>query len=213
MSKKDQERKPFTGEHAKRYDQMAGKAGWLDPDILLGLAYRYISPGETVLDVGIGTGLASALFHKAGLKIIGLDRSGEMLAVCRQKGFAEKLFEQDVTVAPYPLADDVVDHAVCSGVLHIFEDISVVFSEVGRIMKKGGVFAFVVAHTDAPEVEPWHVDGQDGYPSASLYRHPLSVVSQTAESNGFEMLQSLHYASSVIRRQKMAFNACIVRKL
>jgi len=210
MSNNPQVKKPFTGEHAKQYDQMASKAGWLDPDILFGLAYRHVSPGDTVLDVGIGTGLASVLFHGAGLRVVGLDRSLEMLSQCRRKAFAAELHEHDVSVAPYPLAEGAVDHAVCSGLLHVFEDLSVVVSEVGRVMKPGGVFVFVVAHTDADEVETWQMKGREGLPSASLYRHPLSSV--IAVSGGFEVAGSLRYVSTAIGRREMDFCAYLLRK-
>ena len=212
MSKNPQVKKPFTGEHARKYDQMADKAGWLDPDILFGLAYRHVAAGETLLDVGIGTGLASVLFHRAGLQVIGLDRSPEMLEQCRQKGFAAELLEQDVAVAPYPLGDGSVDHAVCSGLLHIFEDLSVIMGEVGRIVKKDGCFVFVVAHTDADNVEEWQMEGREGYPGASLYRHPLFSLADLAEKSGFELENSLRYVSKAIGRVEMDFLACLLRK-
>ncbi len=85
MNKKTTVRKAFTGDHVQQYDQKTLQANWLDPDIVFGLAYRYITPGESILDVGIGTGLSSILFHRAGLEVHGLDFSSEMLEVCAQK--------------------------------------------------------------------------------------------------------------------------------
>ena len=213
MTENPRMKKPFTGEHARQYDQKAAQSGWLDPDILFGLAYRHVSPGQILLDVGIGTGLASVLFHRAGLKVIGMDRSAEMLALCRDKEFADELLEHDITAAPYPLADGVVDHAVCSGLLHIFPDLSAIFSEVGRVMRKGGVFAFAVFHSDAADVEEWRMEGRQGYPSATLYRHPLSSLAEMAERSGFELAQSLRYVSSAIGRKEMDFQACLARRV
>ena len=212
MTKNVTIKKPFSGEHAAQYDQRAGQAGWLDPDVLFGLAFRHVYPGETLLDVGIGTGLASVLFHKAGLKVIGLDRSSEMLAICRQKGFAAELLEQDVAVPPYPLADGAVDHAVCSGLLHAFADLSLIFGEVGRVVKKDGVFAFVVPRSDAGKVEEWRVEGRDGYPSAILYRHSLSSIAGLVDCAGFELVQSLRFTASVIGRREGHFLACLAQK-
>jgi len=212
MSNNPHIKKPFTGEHARRYDQMADKAGWLDPDILFGLAFRHIRSGETLLDVGIGTGLASALFHKAGLRVVGLDRSPEMLALCRQKRIATELIEQDVTNLPYPLDNGAADHAVCSGLLHVFEDLSVIMGEVGRILRKDGCFLFVVVHSDAGEVEEWQMKGREGYPATSLYRHPWVSVSGMAEESGFEVVNTLRYRSNAIGRMEMDFCAYVLRK-
>lgn len=205
-------KKPFTGEHAAQYDRRTDQVGWLDPDILFGLAFRHVFPGETLLDVGIGTGLASILFHKAGLKVIGLDRSGEMLSLCRQKGFAAELLEQDITAPPYPLADGAVDHAVCSGLLHAFDDLSVIFGEVGRVMRKGGTFAFAITYSGTDAVTEWRMEGREGYPSATLYRHSLAALAEVADRTGFEMAQSLRYIASAIGRREMEFVACLLRK-
>ena len=68
-------------EFAEGYDKQSLKYGWLGPEILFGLSYEYLNPGNTMLDIGIGTGLSSIPFHKAGLKIFGVDRSDEMLKI------------------------------------------------------------------------------------------------------------------------------------
>jgi len=44
-----------------------------------------ISPGDVVLDIGIGTGTLSEPLYQAGCEIIGVDFSGEMLQRARQK--------------------------------------------------------------------------------------------------------------------------------
>jgi ubiquinone/menaquinone biosynthesis C-methylase UbiE len=61
------------------YDQEAEETGWFGPEILFGLSFKYLQPNQSILDLGIGTGLSSVLFHKAGLEVHGLDNSPEML--------------------------------------------------------------------------------------------------------------------------------------
>ena len=72
----------------EKYDQEATATGWLGPEVAFGLAYKYINHGQKILDIGIGTGLGSILFYKAGLNVFGMDVSNEMLAACHSKGFA-----------------------------------------------------------------------------------------------------------------------------
>lgn len=69
------------------YDDAAEASGWYGPEVVFGLSYKFVRPGQTVLDIGIGTGLGSVLFRKAGLKIHGMDNSQQMLDACREKGF------------------------------------------------------------------------------------------------------------------------------
>ena len=47
------------------YDAEAEATGWLGPEIAFALMHSYLVPGQAVLEIGIGTGLAAMLFHKA----------------------------------------------------------------------------------------------------------------------------------------------------
>jgi|GEM_PF-5571654 len=69
------------------YDEEAEATGWFGPEVAFGLAYAHVHHGQSILDIGIGTGLGSALFKKAGLQVHGMDISPEMLEACRKKGF------------------------------------------------------------------------------------------------------------------------------
>ena len=133
------------------YDHIAELTGWLGPEIAFGLMYKFIHPGETILDIGIGTGLSSILFHKAGLRVYGMDTSEEMLTKCGSKCFTAGLTQHDLTSLPYPYSDKSMDHAVCIGVLNFFEDLNPVFQETGRLLKDNGLFAFVAAIRNSGE--------------------------------------------------------------
>ena len=85
---------------ASHYDSKAEEYNWRGPEVVFGLSYSFVNPGESVLDIGIGTGLGSALFHKAGLHVYGMDVSTEMLDACRSKGFATDLKKHDLGSTP-----------------------------------------------------------------------------------------------------------------
>lgn len=70
---------------ASDYDRKAEEYDWRGPEVAFGLSYAFVSPGESVLDIGIGTGLSSVLFHKAGLRVYGMDVSPQMLEACSGK--------------------------------------------------------------------------------------------------------------------------------
>lgn len=182
-------------EKAGIYDREAQATGWHGPAVVFGLAFKYTKPCQTLLDIGIGTGLGSELFHKAGLNVIGMDISEEMLEVCRKKGFAVRLVCQDLTVSPYPFGDASFDHAVSTGVFQFFENLDLVFGEVGRILRAGGVFVFVTGDR-RPEENTRVIVGAEqtttGVP-VTIYRHTVNEVTCWLEKYDFQLVDTLEF--------------------
>ena len=74
-------------EFATIYDSRVKEYKSYGHEVIFGMCYEYIKPSDSLIDVGIGTGLCSVLFAKAGLNMTGLDESLEMLKECRKKGY------------------------------------------------------------------------------------------------------------------------------
>lgn len=198
------------------YDEEAEASGWFGPEVAFGLAYMHVQPGQSILDIGIGTGLGSVLFHKAGLKVHGMDISPKMLDACRSKGFTA-LQLHDLSNPPYPYDSDSMDHAVCAGVLTFFSDLSPVFKETARILRKGGLFAFVVGdrvESEAHEVEagPEHTKSER---ILMMYRHSPKQIDAWLERYGFELVRSLAFTVFMDRERtrSMSAKAYLVRKV
>jgi ubiquinone/menaquinone biosynthesis C-methylase UbiE len=119
---------------AEAYDEEAEASNWLGPEVVFGLSYKYMNSGEKILDIGIGTGLSSILFHKAGLNVYGMDNSDEMLEDCRKKQFTIDLVKHDLQNRPYPYESNSMNHAVCAGVMQFFKDPAPIFQEISRIL-------------------------------------------------------------------------------
>jgi len=130
---------------ARDYDRQVREYEYFAPDVLFGLGYEYLRPGERLLDIGIGTGLASQPFHRMGLRIYGLDGSAAMLDECRKKDFAEDLKCHDLEKRPWPYDDGFFAHAIACGIFQFFGDLRPIFREASRIIKSNGIFAFTVA--------------------------------------------------------------------
>lgn len=129
---------------ASIYDNMSVLVGNHGHEVLFGLAYEYLSPGDAVIDIGIGTGLSSCLFHKAGLRVYGVDGSETMLDICREKGFAAELKVCDLVAERWPYEDEKFENAIACGVFHFFKELDVFFKETSRMIKKDGTFSFTV---------------------------------------------------------------------
>ena len=165
-------------EEVKAYDSFAHEA-------IFGMSYEFISTNDSLLDIGIGTGLASENFAKAGLRISGLDNSKEMLGVCKAKGISESLIEHDITHIPYPFAADAFNHIICCGVLHFFGDLSTFVSEVRRLLVTSGTFSFSIAPSDL-ESKFVRVPTEWGVP---IFKHSSQFIDQLLVANSFNLLK------------------------
>jgi predicted TPR repeat methyltransferase len=184
------------------YDGDAEATGWHGPEVAFGLAFKYVRAGESILDLGIGTGLASELFRKAGLKVCGMDLDPDMLAACRAKGFTA-LTLHDLTEVPYPFGSQSFDHAVCVGVLDCFPDLSPVFAETARVLRRGGVFAFVVGDRSEDEAPEFVVGAEytwEGEP-ATIYRHSPCQIHGWLDASGFTLLRDLAFSVPMNRER------------
>lgn len=177
----------------EEYDAMALATRWQGPAIAFNLASPYIFPGQTILDLGIGTGLSAKLYLKHGLRVIGLDISHEMLEFCRKKCFASEFVCHDLNITPYPFDSESCDHVISTGVFQFFKDLEVIFREVNRVHKNGGMFIFITGdrRPDEPAeviVEP-DLTGMNV--PITMYRHPIDLITCWLEKSGFLLVKNM----------------------
>jgi len=197
------------------YDREAEASGWFGPEIVFGLAYSYVEPGQRLLDIGIGTGLSSILFKKAGLEITGIDLAPEMLEVCRGKGFT-RLIRHDLRATPYPLETGGMDHAVCMGVMNFFGDLDPIFRETGRVVRPGGLFGFVVGERSEREEAEMIVGGEHTHSEEpiTMYRHSPSQLAGWIGRSGFSIMRDVKFIfyMDMEKKKSLPVRAYLVRK-
>jgi trans-aconitate methyltransferase len=147
--------------------------------------------GERILDIGCGTGHLTAQIADCGARVVGVDRSPEMVAAAR-KAYPPLQFEvADARDLPYCAEFDAV---FSNATLHWIHEPELVIRSVQRALRPGGRFvaefggkgnirkmqvafdqAFSELRATAPgEINPWY------YPSVSEYATLL-------ETHGFEV--------------------------
>lgn len=205
---------------ANEYDDQARATNWFGPEVIFGLAYEFVQPGDCLLDLGIGSGLSSILFYKAGLRVFGLDGSNEVLRVCKSKNFAEELKQHDLRDLPLPYPSQFCDYVVSIAVLNSFEDLAPLFDEVARIMKVSGIFAFTVEEQKPGQEESYVINRVDvsekprDETAVRLYRHSEDCINHLLDQNGFVLLKTLEFVAFKYpaENKDVFFKAYIVRK-
>lgn len=190
-----------TDEFVADYDNSARKYGWHTPELLFGLMHEHLEVDQTILDLGIGTGLSAVPFAKAGLRVFGIDGSPKMLGRCRTRGITAELKQHDIRSVPIPYADDSVDHVVASGVFHLIGELGDVFVETARVMRGGGVFAFTVELFEDDRIQEGRLisDGllemRNKKSGVFSFLHSHSLIQDLLERNGFSIEKTLDYVA------------------
>ena len=191
------------------YDNMSVLVEYHAHEVLFGLAYKYLSSGDTILDIGIGTGLSSYLFHKAGLNVYGADGSEKMLDICREKAFAMELSLCDLAAERWPYEDGQFENAIACGIFHFFKELDVFFKETSRVMKKCGIFSFTVMIPEDGLLQ--YTDTGSG---VFIYYHDEFQVNELLNKYGFSMLKCVTFVvyKTSDKKEKSVFRGYLTRK-
>jgi predicted TPR repeat methyltransferase len=183
---------------AKEYDEYVLNRNWSGPEILFGLMHEYLSAGQKLLDIGIGTGLSSQLFRTAGLRIYGVDGSSEMLNICRSKNIATELKQVDLAKEVIPFKSLCFDHIISYAVFHLIGDISNLVGQVSELIKMNGILGFSCALYNSSNPEDFKESGINGLyerinkdSGIKNYRHSKEYVKNILTMNNFSVIKNL----------------------
>ena len=136
---------------AAAIDSFAGVGYFLD--------LAALQPGETVLDLGSGSGMDSFLAANQvgpGGKVIGVDMTDAQLSKARRlaadAGFAQTDFREGYIETP-PVDEGSVDCVISNGVINLSPDKPAVFAAIAKALRSGGRLALsdIVTEHQLPE--------------------------------------------------------------
>lgn len=183
-------------EFAEFYDDAVSLNNWQGPELIFNLLKDQLKNNSEILDLGIGTGESSIRFQRAGHKIIGLDGSEKMLDQCRKKKVGSELIVHNIEVFPFPLKNHRFDAVISNGVFHLIYPLKDVFTEVKRILKQGGIFAFTFENTDDisgyTKIESgcWEMKTKTG---VLTYKYSTKYISELLKQHSFVIEKHKHF--------------------
>jgi ubiquinone/menaquinone biosynthesis C-methylase UbiE len=107
-----------------------------------------IKAGDTILDVGGGTGILLPLLYKTTGdrgKIVSLDIAEEMLKQARNNGHPDNIHYIHADVAAIPLSGEAFDLVICYSCFPHFPDKLKALAEMARVLRNRG--RLVICHT------------------------------------------------------------------
>jgi predicted TPR repeat methyltransferase len=106
-----------------------------------------------VLDMGCGTGLCGVLVAPYARRLVGVDLSGGMLALAREKKVYDELVKGELTAYLHD-ANGSFDLIVSADTLCYFGALGEVVAAAARVLRPGGMFVFTLEELDDDAAAP-----------------------------------------------------------
>ena len=129
--------------HSMFYDATFGRL--VKRRIAEAISHMNIADTDTVLDLGIGTGVSLNFYPRKG-RIVGIDLSAGMLREARKKITERRLDHVSVFQAnalQLPFGDNTFDHVFISHVISVVSDPYMLVREAQRVCKEGARIVIV----------------------------------------------------------------------
>lgn len=168
------------------------KADWIDkPTLFAKYAIKFFPATGKIIDVGCGQGQDSRFFAEHGYDVVGVDFSEQGISIAKDKNKCPNIDFQVMDISeklPFQYAsfDVVYSHLA----VHYFdkEKTKLIFQELSRILKKGGIMAIFVNSIHDPEYGTGTKIEDDYFFVHDMGKRYFSKESLQSFIKGFEIL-------------------------
>lgn len=137
-----------------------------------------VGPGDTVLDVATGTAaVAIELVRRTGCRVVGLDRSAEMLDAGRRRiesrGLQDRIELVQGNAERLPFEDESFDGLTFTYLLRYVDDPAATMRELTRVVRPGGPIAMLEFGLPRGPARPaWELYVRAGLPAIGALVSP-----------------------------------------
>ncbi len=171
----------------KVFDECAGKfektlvdkLEYRTPEVLYQLVSPYLSRNMNILDLGCGTGLGAEFYRTHARFLAGMDASGKMLEIAREKKLYDRLICGDI-LSNWEMDGLLFDLIYSSDVFVYFGTLSGVLERIYSHLNNQGITAFSVEHL-LSEHEDWRLRPN------GRYAHSKKYIKNTLDKTGFRI--------------------------
>lgn len=174
---------------AEQYDTNDNKTRDLDAQATKETLSRY--GFKNVLELGCGTGKNTLWLLDKAEHIISLDFSAEMLNIAREKITDEKVeFAKTDLNNEWEVENQFADLVTSSLTLEHIDNLNHIFSQANEKLIKNGIFFICELHPFKQYVgSKAKYKTESGTKELTVYTHHISDYVESAEENGFELVE------------------------
>lgn len=143
--------------------------------------------GRKGLDLGCGTGLSGLSFADTVEELTGVDLSRRMLAYARERDIYKELVCADIEQYLSDFLNESLDLLLAADVLIYFGSLEMIAAQAGKVLRRGGCFAFSVESIEQEEAskqtnaEPFELQAN------GRYRHSFHYLQIILENNNMRV--------------------------
>jgi predicted TPR repeat methyltransferase len=172
------------------------------PEQLVGLLKPYANQGGPqwdVLDLGCGTGLVGLAIAPLALQLVGVDLSAKMLARAKARNLYSRLERLELVTMADAEPDASYDLVTAADVFIYVGRLEALVSQVRRLLRPNGLFAFSIECLDPSTQQPAGTDSDCQLTSTGRYVHSAAYVRRLAAANDFECVS---FVDTCVRLEK-----------